>query len=157
MRKLKKDIYQQFYLNDETKAISYILDFPYSKSVNCLFSLIQETNKDIKTKAVKAMGIVVSKIAQENMESARIVMRRLMWSLNDESGGIGWGAPLAMGEIMLQSEKLAKEYYKILISYVDPNANFLEYEPLRKEAISAIKKLNLKWPHLIEKEKNNHG
>lgn len=25
------------------------------------------------------------------MDSARIVMRRLMWSLNDESGGIGWG------------------------------------------------------------------
>ena len=37
------------------------------------------------------MGAVVAALATEEMESARVVMRRLLWNLNDESGGIGWG------------------------------------------------------------------
>ena len=61
------------------------------------------------------MGEVVSKIAENDLEFARIIMRRPMLNLNDESGGIGWGAPEAMGEIMARSEKLAEEYHKILI------------------------------------------
>jgi hypothetical protein len=46
------------------------------------------------------MGEVMAHLADKDMESARVIMRRLMWSLNDESGGIGWGAPEAMGEIV---------------------------------------------------------
>jgi len=40
-------------------------------------------------------------------------MRRLMWNLNDESGGIGWGNPEAMGEILACHEALANEYAPI--------------------------------------------
>jgi len=36
-----------------------------------------------------------------------------MWSLNDESGGIGWGAPEAMGAIMARHTGLADEYANI--------------------------------------------
>ena len=43
---------------------------------------------------------VVSRLADSDMEAARVIMRRLMWNLNDESGGIGWGSPEAMGEIL---------------------------------------------------------
>ena len=55
------------------------------------------------------MGAVVAHLAEKDMESARVVMRRLMCSLNDESGGIGWGAPEAMGEIIASHEGLASE------------------------------------------------
>jgi len=58
------------------------------------------------------------------MESARVIMRRLMWSLNDESGGIGWGAPEAMGEIMARHEQLTKEYSAILGSYIREDGKF---------------------------------
>jgi len=53
------------------------------------------------------MGRVVSSLAEKDMESARVVMRRLMWNLNEESGGIGWGCPEAMGETMARSAPLA--------------------------------------------------
>jgi len=44
--------------------------------------------------------MVISNLTEKEMESARVIMRRLMWSLNDESGDIGWGAPEAMAEII---------------------------------------------------------
>lgn len=44
------------------------------------------------------------------MEKACTVMRRLMWTLNDEFGGIGWGVPEAMGEIMVCHKGLAHIY-----------------------------------------------
>ena len=81
------------------------------------------------------MGVVVSDMAKQDMESARVIMRRLIWNLNDESGGIGWGSPEAMGEIMARHEGLAEEYSCILISYIAENGNFLEHEALQRGAI----------------------
>jgi hypothetical protein len=73
------------------------------------------------------------------MEEARLIMRRLLWSLNDESGGIGWGAPEAMAEIMSLHEGLAREYVHMLISYMREDGeeiwqdgNFLEHETLQQ-------------------------
>lgn len=141
MRKLKQKIYELLSMDDEKKAITELLAFPCAQSINPLFSFIQNTNEEIKWRAVRAMGKVVAQMASDNLESARVVMRRLMWSLNDESGGIGWGAPEAMGEIMAQDRRLETEYKKILLSYVDEKGNFLEHEPLRKGAVWAIKRI----------------
>ncbi|MBF0230286.1 MAG: hypothetical protein HQK63_11975 [Desulfamplus sp.] len=138
MRKLKQKIYELLLIDDEEKAISELLEIAPSRSINHLFSFIQDTNENIKWRAVRAMGKVVAAMASENLESARVIMRRLMWSLNDESGGIGWGSPEAMGEIMAKDKRLKDEYYKILLSYVNEDGNYLEHEPLRKGAIWAI-------------------
>lgn len=84
------------------------------------------------------MGVLGSRMAQKTMEKARIVMRRIMWNLNDESGGIGWGSPEAMGEICCQSPVLATEFKSILFSYLDPNENYLEHEMLQRGVIWGI-------------------
>jgi hypothetical protein len=55
-----------------------------------------------------------------------------MWNLNDESGGIGWGSPEAMGEIVARSDRLAAEFAGILVSYADPEGNYLEHEVLQR-------------------------
>jgi hypothetical protein len=78
------------------------------------------------------MGQVVSQLAETDMESARVVMRRFIWTLNDESGGIGWGSPESMGEIMASSPALAREFSQILVSYVRPDMNFLEHPVLQR-------------------------
>ncbi len=72
------------------------------------------------------------------MEKARIVLRRIMWNLNDESGGIGWGSPEAMGEILGQSPELAREFNSILFSYLDPDGNYLEHEMLQRGVLWGI-------------------
>jgi len=96
------------------------------------------------------MGAVVANLAEQDMESARVIMRRLMWSLNDESGGIGWGAPEAMGEIIASHDGLAKEYVSVLISYVWKEGNFLEYEPLQRGAVWGVGRVAQVRPELAQ-------
>jgi hypothetical protein len=95
------------------------------------------------------MGAVVSNLAAANPESARVVMRRFIWQLNDESGGIGWGCPEAMGDTMACSSILAKEYGCILISYIRPDGNFLEHEILQRGVIWGVGRLVHRQPDLL--------
>ena len=88
------------------------------------------------------MGYAVDELARADREAARVVMRRLMWNLNDESGGIGWGVPEATGEIMARNPVLAEEYASILISYLREDGNFLEMEPLQCGILWGLHRLN---------------
>ena len=96
------------------------------------------------------MGVIVANLAEKDMESARVIMRRLMWMLNDESGGIGWGAPEAMAEIMACHEGLAKEYVHILVSYMREDANFLEHEILQRGVVWGVGRLAQTCPRLLQ-------
>jgi len=154
MKKLKKEVLELLEQNDFENNIHKFHKYDERKLVNALFSFLCSTDKKIKEHAVTAMGEVVSKIAESDLESARIIMRRLMLNLNDESGGIGWGAPEAMGEIMARSEKLAKEYYKILISYAPSGGNYLDFEELQKDVIAGLRRLSDVHPDLVEEVKH---
>jgi len=70
-----------------------------------------------------------------------VIMRRLMWSLNDESGGIGWGAPEAMAEAIARNRGMAEEFSSIFVSYLDPDGNFLEYPPLQRGLLWGIARI----------------
>ena len=131
--------------------IQKIHKYDERKLVNALFPFLCSTDKKIKEHAVTAMGEVVSKIAEDDIEFARTVMRRLMLSLTEESGGIGWGAPEAMGEIMARSEKLAEEYHKILISYTLGGGNELDFEDLQKDVIAGLRRLSVVRPIWLKK------
>jgi hypothetical protein len=85
--------------------------------------------------------VVVAALAEIDMESARVVMRRCMWNLNDESGGIGWGSPEAMGDTMARHQQMAKEYAHILTSYIMPHGNFLEHEILQRGVLWGLARL----------------
>jgi len=75
-------------------------------------------------------------------------MRRLIWNLNDESGGIGWGSPEAMGDIMARSQPIAREFSKILISYVLPHGNYLEHGLLQRGLLWGLQRLSRAKPVL---------
>lgn len=154
MKRLKKEVLQLLEQNDFEKQIQKIQKYDERKLVNALFPFLYSTDKKIKKHAVTAMGEVVSKIAEDDIEFARTVMRRLMLSLTEESGGIGWGAPEAMGEIMARSEKLAEEYHKILISYTLGGGNELDFEDLQKDVIAGLRRLSVVRPDLVEEVKH---
>lgn len=116
-----------------------------------LFSMYFDPDQILRWRAITATGSVMSKMANENMESARIVMRRLMWTLNDESGGIGWGSPEAMGEIMARHARLSDEYHRILVSYMMEDGNYLELEVLQRGVIWAVARLAEARPDIGEK------
>ena len=150
MRNFKREVLKFLEQDDFEKNLKDVHQFPPLKVVNALFSFLVNTNEIIKKHTVIAMGEVVSRLAEEDIESARIVMRRLMLSVTEESGGIGWNTPEAMGEIMARSEKLAEEYHKILISYTIGGGNELDFEGLQKSVIAGLKRLAEVHPNMVK-------
>ncbi len=118
------------------------------KVINALFPLLYSQDETIKWWTVTSMGFMVRDMAQKDMEGARNIMRRLMWNLNDESGGIGWGSPEAMGEILSRHEGLAKEFAPILLSYADKDGNYLELPMLQRGLLWGISRFFKSGPNL---------
>ncbi|MEE4114516.1 MAG: HEAT repeat domain-containing protein [Desulfobacteraceae bacterium] len=140
-RERKARIGQLLGQDDFASALETIRQMPGRQAVNPLFSFLYSGEEKIRWRAVTAMGVVVGHLADTAMESARVVMRRFMWNLNDESGGIGWGSPEAMGEITAGHAGLADEFARILISYIDPRGNFLEHESLQRGSLWGVGRL----------------
>jgi len=132
------------------QALKELCRLPARRVVNPLFSFLYNRDEEIKWRAVTAMGSVVAKLAAQDLESARVVVRRLMWNLNDESGGIGWGSPEALGEILASSETLAEEYARILISYARPDGNYQEHELMQRGVLWGIARLARVRPELVK-------
>jgi hypothetical protein len=149
-RALKQRVLELITAADLRPALGELTTYPARKVINPLFSYLLSTDEHIRWRTITAMGVVVARLAQNNMESARVIMRRFMWMLNDESGGIGWGVPEAMGEIIASHKGLAEEYVRILISYVNEDGNFLEYEPLQRGAVWAIGRVAQARPELVQ-------
>ena len=131
-------------------ALEALWSMPLLRVINSLFSFLYSTDEQIRWRAVTAMGAAVARLAKEDMEQARVIMRRLMWNLNDESGGIGWGSPEAMGEILACHEHLANEYAPILISYARKDGNYLELEMLQRGLLWGVARLSQVRPHLVQ-------
>lgn len=148
-RALKRTILGLLRAPDFDRSLAELLRFPLRQAVNPLLSFLLSSEEDVRWRAVVAIGSLVENLADQDMESARVIMRRLMWSLNDESGGIGWGAPEVMGEIMARQEALAKEYAEVLVSYCDEHGNYLEYEPLQRGVMWGMVRLAGARPHLL--------
>ena len=116
-------------------ALVDVTALPARQAINPLIGCFCHRDVLLRWRAITATGMLVAHLAQTDMESARVIVRRLMWSLNDESGGIGWGAPEAMGEIMARHQRLAKEYACILASYLNEDGNYLELPALQEGAL----------------------
>jgi hypothetical protein len=148
-RKLKQKVLDLLKSEDFSQALRTLDSFPARRVVNPLFALLCSMEPQLRWRAVTAMGTVVANLARKDVESARVIMRRMIWNLNDESGGIGWGLPEAMGEVMARHEGLAREYANILVSYIRQDGNFLEYEPLQQGVLWGLARLAQTSPELL--------
>lgn len=150
-RKLKIQIRELLERDNFPAVLEEIINLPSVQVVNPLFSFFHDRNELIKWRAITVMGGVVSMMAARNQkEPARVVMRRLIWNLNDESGGIGWGSPEAMGEIMAQSKQMADEYHRLLLSYIMPHGNYIEHPLLQRGVLWGIGQLAHAQPSLVQ-------
>lgn len=118
------------------------------QAVAPLFSALCSSSPLVRWRAVTAFGPVVAALAARTPEKARVVMRRFIWSLNDESGGIGWGAPEAMAECMCRDVRLADEYAHMLVSYMREDGeelcqdgNFIEHPLLQRGVVWGVARL----------------
>ncbi len=149
-RDLKRRVFVLLTSSDLSNALRELCQLPARQVINPLFSFLSSAHPILRWNAITALGAVVAQQAQLDMEWARVIMRRLMWSLNDESGGIGWGAPEAMGEIMARHHALAREYAHMLLSYIRPDGNFLEHGLLQRGVVWALGRMAQVKPETVE-------
>jgi HEAT repeat protein len=84
------------------------------RTLRKLLSLTFDADELIRWRAVEAIGRVGGALAQTEPDRVRDFIRRLLWSMNDESGGLGWHAPEAIGEILVNAPSLIPEYGVLL-------------------------------------------
>jgi hypothetical protein len=150
-RQLKERVLGALRSDDRARALAELAKLPARQVVNPLFSFFCSTDPTVRWRAVTAMGVVMTTLASAEMEAARVVMRRMIWQLNEESGGIGWGIPEAMGETMARHGGLAEEYAHMLVSYIQEDGNFLEHVPLQRGVLWGLGRLAQARPSLVEK------
>jgi hypothetical protein len=156
IRNLKKRVIKILESSNFAGELDNLLEIPGNQLINSLLSFLYNKDPAIKWNAVKAVGAAVSNIAEDDVESGRVIIRRLMWNLNDESGGIGWGSVEAMGEILANNGALAREYYRILLSYAMREGNFQEHEMMQRGVLWAIGRLSQVNPDFFKKSAPRH-
>ncbi|MCX5877473.1 MAG: HEAT repeat domain-containing protein [Deltaproteobacteria bacterium] len=148
-RGIKQEILTLLSQAELNAVLTALAGYSPEKLLNPLFSAICSASEKTKWNAVSAMGATVSRLADQDMEAARIVMRRFMWSLNDESGGIGWGTPEAMAECLVCHKSLAQEYTKILVSFMREDGFYLELPALQRGLMWGLGRLAQARPELL--------
>jgi hypothetical protein len=83
-----------------------------------LTGLTFDPDELIRWRAIDAVGRVAGMLAKENPERVRDIIRRILWLMNDESGGLAWHGPEMIGEILVHVPLLIPEYTEILPSYL---------------------------------------
>lgn len=147
-RKNKKHILALLASDTTTDHLKAILEYPASTSIHAFFAAICNSDSTLRWNGIRYFGPVMAKLSEDDLEAARVVMRRFLWSLNDESGGIGWGAPEAMAEVMVHAKQLRKEYLHMLVSYCQQDGeeqfqdgNFLELPQLQRGVLWGVCRL----------------
>ncbi len=80
---------------------------------------LYETDENLRWPAIEAVAELMGRWWHEgSREKVHEYIRRLLWLLNDESGGIGWSAPEAIAEMCVRVPELLEPYGHMMISFV---------------------------------------
>jgi len=137
-RQLKKVFIEELRKEDWDVCFEPYLKLSPSQLINPLISLLYHHQPIIKWRAITMIGKSIAQYALSDKESARGIIRRFMWYLNEESGGVGWGIPEAFGEVLSCYQWMAKEYASILVYYIVPGGTFLDMQQLQSGVIWGI-------------------
>jgi len=96
-----------------------------------LISLTYDADELLRFRAIEASGWLAAQQAAAQLERIRDSLRRLLWLMNDESGGLGWHAPELIGEILVNVPSLIDEFAHMLPA-------FFREEPFERGAHMAV-------------------
>ncbi len=106
-----------------------------------------DNDRLICRRAVEALGIAAGLEAERSLKNARRLIRRLLWTMNDESGSICWYAPEAIGEVLINVPSLIDEYGPLLLA-------FLQEEPFERGTHWAVARVASLRPDIYEDDVN---
>ncbi len=107
-----------------------------------LQSLLFDEDETLRWRAVEAFGRVAAVLAGGALERVREILRRAVWSMNDESGGLLWLGPEVMGAVLANVPALCRDFGPIL-------ASFLEEEPFRAGTRWALWRMSSAFPDVV--------
>lgn len=87
--------------------------------LSLLTSLTYDPAPLIAWRAVEASGLVSARVAEDDPDFVRDHLRRLFWLLIDESGGIAWRAPEAIGEIIRSRPHELSSFIPMLLALLE--------------------------------------
>lgn len=111
-----------------------------------LFSLTYDHDELIRWRAIEAIGQVTRTLGESELEPIRDFIRRLLWLMNDESGGLGWHAPEVIGEIIVNNPQLAEPFGALLLHY-------MKEEPFERGSHIALARISPILPELAKRGK----
>lgn len=153
-RRLKNYLENAFQEDNWRDYFTNVLNQVDKGIIPSLFHQLYNKKQTIKWRAVSAFGLYCLHKKDEDPEKLQNIMRRCTWMLTEESGGIAWGVPEVMGEMMANNQRLAKDHHNILFSYIFDNPtgsdNYLEHEPLRFGVIWAVSRLSEVHPEITK-------
>ena len=127
-----------------------VRDFLYQRDHNRLIELCEQNrhfwnelrfrlydmDERIRWSAIETVAQFMKRLWQRGKtEKVREYMRNLFWSLNDESGGIGWNAPQTIAEVIVNIPELLDPYGSMMIAHT------LDEPPLVKSGLWGIGRL----------------
>jgi HEAT repeat protein len=138
---LKKTIHHALEANDLAAVVS--LTKKDRKALSHLVRVAYDKETLVAWRAIKAMGLVARELVATDLEFLRDTCRKLLWSLSDESGGIGWAAPELLGEIVSADPKRFADFIPPLASVYDA-----EEDVFRPGILYALRRIGEKSPEL---------
>jgi hypothetical protein len=138
---LKKLIKDALVKRELDRVARYALESP--RVVGILFNLSYDKDSLITWRAVEAMGVVAGALTERSREEGRELMKRLLWSITEESGGLGWSSIEMIAEVVVNSPQVFSDIPLLLPEYYD--------EPVfRDSVLYALWRIGSSNPELLE-------
>jgi hypothetical protein len=112
-----------------------------AKGARQFLKLLYSPDDRLRFQAALDLGGYAEEQWNSNPDGVRELLRRLSWSLNEESGATGWGAPEAIGEISARIPEMEKLYGSVFPGYLSHEEVFLDNAVLDTGALWAIGRL----------------
>ncbi|MEN8148944.1 MAG: DVU0298 family protein [Planctomycetota bacterium] len=112
-----------------------------TRSTRKILRDLYDPSAPVRWAAVQELGDWAEARWPESSENVRDLVRRLAWSLNDESGATGWGAPEAMAEILARIPDLRIGFASLYPAYLSHEDVYLGHEVLDTGSLWALGRL----------------
>lgn len=144
---LKKTICSNLESNDLDAVV--LLSKGNKKVLSQLVRLAYDKETLVGWRAIKAIGLAARELVATDYAFLREMIRKLLWSLSDESGGIGWSAPEILGEIVSVDPERFRDIIPLIAEVYD-----IEEKVFRPGILYALGKIAVVKPGLIVPHKD---